>query len=155
MLELSFDFPFEDRRKLTRWSDVATGGPETGVVETDEQRQEELLECLEYFSRLWQERAEKDGSNDFISMLVHGEATKDMSPEEYLGNLILLIVGGNDTTRNSMTSGVIALNDNPGEYAKLRNNPTLIPNMVPEIIFPQNLETNNALPSCTNLDSLW
>ena len=67
-------------------------------------------------------------------MLVHGEATKDMSPEEYLGNLILLIVGGNDTTRNSMTSGVIALNDNPGEYAKLRNNPTLIPNMVSEII---------------------
>ena len=94
----------------------------------------ELLECLEYFTRLWQERAKKGGSNDFISMLVHGEATKDMSPEEYLGNLILLIVGGNDTTRNSMTSGVIALNDNPGEYAKLRNNPMLIPNMVSEII---------------------
>ena len=134
MLATLFDFPFEDRRKLTRWSDVATGGPETGVVESDEQRQEELLECLEYFTRLWQERAKKGGSNDFISMLVHGEATKDMSPEEYLGNLILLIVGGTDTTRNSMTSGVIALNDNPGEYAKLRNNPMLIPNMVSEII---------------------
>ena len=79
-------------------------------------------------------KGQKGWSNDFISMLVHGEATKDMSPEEYLGNLILLIVGGNDTTRNSMTSGVIALNDNPGEYAKLRNNPMLIPNMVSEII---------------------
>ena len=111
-----------------------TGGPETGVVESDEQRQEELLECFEYFTRLWQERSKKGGSNDFISMLVQCEATKDMSPEEYLGNLILLIVGGNDTTRNSMTSGVIALNDNPGEYAKLRNNPMLIPNMVSEII---------------------
>ena len=134
MLATLFDFPFEDRRKLTRWSDVATGGPETGVVETDEQRQEELIECLEYFTRLWQERQAQGLSNDFISMLAHGEATKDMSPEEYLGNLILLIVGGNDTTRNPMTGGVLALNENPGEYAKLRNNPGVIPNMVSEII---------------------
>ena len=134
MLATLFDFPFEDRRKLTRWSDVATGGPETGIVETEEQRQEELLECLAYFTRLWQERQEQGLSNDFISMLAHGEATKDMAPEEYLGNLVLLIVGGNDTTRNSMTGGVLALNENPGEYAKLRNNPGVIPNMVSEII---------------------
>ena len=134
MLATLFDFPFEDRRKLTRWSDVATGGPETGIVETEEQRQEELLECLAYFTRLWQERQEQGLSNDFISMLAHGEATKDMAPEEYLGNLVLLIVGGNDTTRNSMTGGVLALNENPGEYAKLRNNPSVIPNMVSEII---------------------
>jgi len=134
MLATLFDFPFEDRRKLTRWSDVATGGPETGIVETEEQRQEELLECLTYFTRLWQERQEQGLSNDFISMLAHGEATKDMAPEEYLGNLVLLIVGGNDTTRNSMTGGVLALNENPGEYAKLRNNPSVIPNMVSEII---------------------
>ncbi|MFL6872493.1 MAG: cytochrome P450, partial [Candidatus Azotimanducaceae bacterium] len=111
-----------------------TGGPETGVVETEEQRQEELMECLAYFTRLWQERQEQGLSNDFISMLAHGEATKDMAPEEYLGNLVLLIVGGNDTTRNSMTGGVLALNENPGEYAKLRNNPGVIPNMVSEII---------------------
>lgn len=134
MLATLFDFPFEDRRKLTRWSDVATGGPETGIVETEEQRQEELMECLAYFMRLWQERQEQGLSNDFISMLAHGEATKDMAPEEYLGNLVLLIVGGNDTTRNSMTGGVLALNENPGEYAKLRNNPSVIPNMVSEII---------------------
>ena len=134
MLATLFDFPFEDRRKLTRWSDVATGGPETGILETEEQRQEELLECLAYFTRLWQERQEQGLSNDFISMLAHGEATKDMAPEEYLGNLVLLIVGGNDTTRNSMTGGVLALNENPGEYAKLRNNPSVIPNMVSEII---------------------
>ena len=134
MLATLFDFPFEDRRKLTRWSDVATGGPETGVVETDEQRQAELMECLEYFMGLWQARQAQGLSNDFISMLAHGEATKDMAPEEYLGNLILLIVGGNDTTRNSMTGGVLALNENPGEYAKLRNNPDVIPNMVSEII---------------------
>ena len=134
MLATLFDFPFEDRRKLTRWSDVATGGPETGVVETEEQRREELYECLDYFLKLWDERAGNEDGIDLISMLAHGEATKDMSPQEYLGNLILLIVGGNDTTRNSITGGVLALNENLGEYAKLRNNPAVIPNMVSEII---------------------
>jgi cytochrome P450 len=134
MLATLFDFPFEDRRKLTRWSDVATGGPETGIVESEEQRREELYECLEYFTRLWQEREGTEEGTDLISMLAHGDATKDMDPQEYLGNLVLLIVGGNDTTRNSITGGVIALNENPGEYAKLRNNPKVIPNMVSEII---------------------
>ena len=134
MLATLFDFPFEQRRKLTRGSDVATGGPETGVVETEEQRREELIECLTFFTELWQQRAESGEGNDFISMLANSEATKDMSPQEYLGNLILLIVGGNDTTRNSMTGGVLALNENPGEYAKLRNNPSVIPSMVSEII---------------------
>lgn len=134
MLATLFDFPFEDRRKLTRWSDVATGGPETGIVESEEQRREELYECLAYFQRLWAEREEQGEGNDLITMLAQGEATKDMEPQEFLGNLILLIVGGNDTTRNSITGGVLALNENPGEYAKLRNNPSVIPNMVSEII---------------------
>lgn len=134
MLATLFDFPFEDRRKLTRWSDVATGDEESGIVESEEARQAELYECLEYFTKLWNERAERGESNDLVSMLAHGEATKNMTPQEYLGNLILLIVGGNDTTRNSMTGGVWALNQNSGEYAKLRNNPGVIPSMVSEII---------------------
>ena len=134
MLATLFDFPFEQRRKLTRWSDVATGSPETGVVETEEQRREELFECLEFFQGLWKEREDNQQGTDLVSMLVRGEATRNMDPMEYLGNLILLIVGGNDTTRNSITGGVLALNENPGEYAKLRNNPTVIPNMISEII---------------------
>jgi cytochrome P450 len=135
MLATLFDFPFEDRRMLTRWSDVATAPPGTGIVDTAEQRRDELLECLAYFTRLWNERAamDKPGS-DLISMLAHGEDTKNMAPHEFLGNLILLIVGGNDTTRNSISGGVLALNQNPEEYDKLRNNPELIPNMVAEII---------------------
>ena len=134
MLATLFDFPFEDRRMLTRWSDVATGSVETGVVESEEQRRQELYECLAYFQRLWAEREANGEGIDLITMLARGEATKDMEPQEFLGNLILLIVGGNDTTRNSITGGVLALNEHPGEYAKLRNDLTVVPNMVSEII---------------------
>jgi len=137
MLATLFDFPFEDRYKLTRWSDVATAPPGTGIVDSEEERRAELLECLEYFTGLWHERAKrKEPGNDLVSMLAHGGSTRDMldRPMEYLGNLILLIVGGNDTTRNSLTGGVLALNQFPGEYDKLRQKPELIPNMVAEII---------------------
>jgi len=134
MLATLFDFPWEDRRKLTRWSDVATADEDSGIIESEDARRAELLECLEYFNRLWEERASKPPGNDLISMLAHGEATQNMTPQEYLGNLILLIVGGNDTTRNSLSGGVLALNRFPQEFAKLRANPGLIPNMVSEII---------------------
>lgn len=134
MLATLFDFPFEDRKKLTRWSDVATAIPGTGIIDSQEQRHEELMECLAYFTRLWNERINAPPAHDLISMLAHGESTRNMEPMEYLGNLILLIVGGNDTTRNSISGGVLALNQNPKEYEKLRKDSSLIPNMVAEII---------------------
>ena len=134
MLATLFDFPFEDRSKLTRWSDVATADEDSGIVESEDQRRAELGECLEYFTGLWNERVNKPPRGDLISMLAHGESTKNMDPFEYLGNLVLLIVGGNDTTRNSITGGIKFLNENPVEYQKLRDNHSLIPNMVPEII---------------------
>lgn len=136
MLATLFDFPFEDRRKLTRWSDVATAAPDTGIIDSEEQRREELIECLTIFTEIFKQRQQTPGDNDLITMLAHGESTKDLPdrPLELLGNLILLIVGGNDTTRNSITGGVLALNENPHEYDKLRDNPGLISSMVPEII---------------------
>ena len=136
MLATLFDFPFEERRKLTRWSDVATAAPmEGGLVETEEQRRAELLECAEYFIGLWNERVNaREPGNDLISMLAHGESTRNMDKMEYLGNLILLIVGGNDTTRNSISGGLLALNQFPDQYAKLQADHSVIPNMVAEII---------------------
>ena len=134
MLATLFDFPFEDRRKLTYWSDMAVADASSGLYESVDHQRAELLACLEYFTRLWNERVNKTDGNDLITMLANGESTKNMPPMEYLGNLILLIVGGNDTTRNSISGGVLALNQNPNEYAKLRANPSLIPNMVSEII---------------------
>ena len=134
MLATLFDFPFEDRGMLTRWSDVATSNEDNGVFISEEEKRTELMECLKYFTALWQERKQTENGFDFISMLAHGKATQNMDPTEFLGNLILLIVGGNDTTRNSISGGVYALNKFPEEYAKLRSNPKLIPNMVAEII---------------------
>jgi len=133
MLATLFDFPFEERRKLTRWSDVATAAPGTGIVESEEARRAELLECLTYFTELWQQRKVNPG-HDLVSMLAHGENTRDMEPFEFLGNLILLIVGGNDTTRNSISGGVLALNEYPDQCQKLREDVSVIPNMVAEII---------------------
>jgi len=138
MLAILFDFPFEDRRLLTHWSDVAIATPElTGSdAVTEEERRVEMGVCLDYFTRLWREREHHPPKFDLISMLIHDENTKDMvdNPMEYLGNLLLLIIGGNDTTRNSISGGVVALNQNPDQYQKLRENLSLIPNMVSEII---------------------
>ncbi len=135
MLATLFDFPFEQRRKLTRWSDVATTLPMPGgLCETEEERQAILLECLAEFTELWNQRVNAPPSGDLVSMLAHSDATRNMSPDEYLGNIILLIVGGNDTTRNSISGGLLALNENPDQYAKLRADPSLIPSMVSEII---------------------
>lgn len=137
MLATLFDFPFEDRHKLPFWSDVATTTDAAGIVGADmEWRMKHLTECVEYFSRLWIERAAQPPKMDFISLLAHNPDTAGMihNPMELMGNLMLLIVGGNDTTRNSISGGVYFLNQFPEQYAKLKADPTLIPNMVSEII---------------------
>jgi cytochrome P450 len=138
MLATLFDFPFERRHKLSYWSDMATSSPEIAGDDSVsmEDRIAALTECLDEFTVIWNERVNKDPTDkfDFITLMANSDATKNMDPMEYLGNLILLIVGGNDTTRNSISGGVLALNENPAEYDKLRANPGLIPSMVSEII---------------------
>ena len=138
MLATILGFPYEDRRKLIHWSDITTAIPEvTGDDSIDmKQRYDELMECAAAFYQLWMSRVGQPPAFDLISMLQHNPETAKMNedPELFLGNLLLLIVGGNDTTRNSISGGVIALNQYPDEYQKLREDHELIPNMVAEMV---------------------
>ncbi len=138
MLATLFDFPYEDRRKLVHWSDLATAVPEvTGDDSIDmQERYNELMQAAGAFYQLWTAKAGQPPTFDLISMLQHNETTARMNenPDQFLGTILLLIVGGNDTTRNSISGGVMALNQYPEQYQKLRDDPSLIPNMVAEVV---------------------
>jgi cytochrome P450 len=136
MLATLFDYPFERRRDLTHWSNIATTNfkDPNALVKTEEERFNELKKMAAAMMGLWNERVNAPPAADLISMLSHGEATRNMDPMEFMGNCVLLIVGGNDTTRNAISGGLWALNKHPDEYRKLRDNPGLIPTMVPEIV---------------------
>jgi cytochrome P450 len=135
MLAVLFDFPWEERRKLTYWSDVATTLPAPDqLVKTEDERHAIMLECANYFAKLWNDRINQPPKCDLLSMMAHSEATRNMDPRNFLGNLTLLITGGNDTTRNTLSGSVIALHENPEQYKKLRENPALLDSFVPEVI---------------------
>jgi cytochrome P450 len=136
MLATLFDFPFEERAKLTYWSDVAICNVRSpdALVHSEEERLVELKKMAEYMLGLFEERKRQPPKFDLLSMLAHGESTRDMPLMEFIGNVVLLIVGGNDTTRNSMTGGLMALNQFPDEYRKLMAKPDLVESAVSEII---------------------
>jgi cytochrome P450 len=134
MLATVLGFPFEERRRLIRWSNVATANLNAGLISSEAERDAILQECADCFIGLWNERVNADPTPDLLSMLAHSPATRNMDRRTFLGNILLLIVGGNDTTRNSISGGLLALNRFPDQYRKLRDDPSLVDNMVPEII---------------------
>lgn len=134
MLAILFDFPWEDRRKLTLWSDWAGDIELVRTPELRQQRLAHLYECGGYFKNLWDAKTGKDQTPDLISMMIHSDAMREMDQMEFLGNLILLIVGGNDTTRNTMSALAYGLDRFPDERAKLEADPSLIANATQELI---------------------
>lgn len=142
MLATLLDFPYEDRRKLVYWTEVtAASASTTGGASDIDEMWKATAEMAKSFSALWRDKAarlaagEKPGY-DLITLMQMSEDTRDLinRPMEFLGNLILLVVGGNDTTRNSMSGGVYALNQFPDEFARLKADHELIPKLVHEII---------------------
>jgi cytochrome P450 len=134
MLAILFDYPWEKRRDLTLWSDwggdiEAAINPATNLI-----RHQHMLDMTHALDSLMAERKAKPPSGDLISAMAHSEAMGDMPFKERTGNYILLIVGGNDTTRNSMSGLVEAFNRFDGEWARLEADAGLIPNAVSELI---------------------
>ena len=134
MLAILFDFPWQDRRKLTEWSDWAGDIELAHREDTRRERLQHLYEMAEYFHRLWNGKIGKEPTPDLISMMIHSDAMREMDETEFMGNLILLIVGGNDTTRNSMSGLAYGLDKFPDQREKLEADPALISNAVQEII---------------------
>ena len=135
MLALLFGFPWEDRRMLTYWSDWAGDTELAGIGELEDVRWEIFHEMAGYFQSLWIERThDKEPGDDLISMMIHSPAMNQMRPEEFIGNLVLLIVGGNDTTRNSMSGFIYALDKFPDQRKLFEENPDIIPNAVQEML---------------------
>jgi cytochrome P450 len=136
MLATLFNYPWEERRQLTYWSDVAICNVNAAdaPVHSEQERFDELKKMAEAMAALFNERQKGPPSYDLLSMLAHGESTRELPLREFMGTLALLIVGGNDTTRNSMSGGLLALHQHPDEFRKLREHPALIPGMVSEII---------------------
>lgn len=134
MLAVLFGFPWEDRRLLSFWSDWAGDVEFALVPELAEERLSILGEMTHYFQRLWAERMHAEPAGDLISMMIHSEAMSAMSPQEFMANLVLLIVGGNDTTRNTMSGLVEALDQFADQRALFEADPGVIPNAVHEFI---------------------
>jgi cytochrome P450 len=136
MLATLFDYPIADKAKLIRWSDtfICDLKAPDAPVRTEEERFAKQMEFAEHMNEIWEERAKKPKSFDVISIMAHGEATSKMTLRERMGILILFLVGGNDTTRNSMTGGLVGLSQFPEQFRKLRENPELVNSMIPEIV---------------------
>lgn len=135
MIATLLGVPQDDRYKLVNWSNAISNADDPNYAMSGAEFYQTLAEMNEYFGAAWEERkARGEPGDDLISMLAYGPSTKDMDAKQLVGNMVLLMVGGNDTTRNSISGSVLALNQFPDQYAKLESNHKLVNTMVPEII---------------------
>jgi linalool 8-monooxygenase len=134
MLAELFGIDQELRHKLFEWSNIIIGGDDPDIVVSPEQVRTAIMELVTFGMEQYEQRKEKP-DNDLISMLVHTKVNgQPVDLGDYLSTLLLLVVAGNETTRNSISGGILALSENPEEKRKLLEDPSLIPAAVDEII---------------------
>jgi cytochrome P450 len=134
MIAIMFDFPWDQRRDLKLWSDMASDVSPDLTDEKQQMFQAEMGRMLERFDALLEAKRAQPPSDDLLSRMIHSEAMGNLTPIERIANLALLVVAGNDTTRNSMSGFIDAINLYPEQLEKLRADPSLIPNATQEII---------------------
>ena len=136
MLATLFDFPFEERKKLAFWSDalICDFAAPNALVKSDKERETIMFQMTDVFKGLWRERLTQEPKLDLISMMAHNQSTSELSLTQFIGNLVLLLVGGYDTTKNSMSGGLLALAENPDQWPRLRKDIALVPSLIGEII---------------------
>ena len=136
MLATLFDLPLDARRKLSYWSDVASRevtSPDA-LVHTETDRTFVISEMMSEFRTLLRERSVQEPKLDLISLMAHNPTFFEMTEDQAIGNLVLLVIGGYDTTKSAMSGGVLELSQRPDQRRAVINDPALIPNLVDEII---------------------
>ncbi|MFC4294792.1 cytochrome P450 [Novosphingobium tardum] len=136
MLAILFDFPWEEKADLRRWSDWSSDlrPPELRDEAFLAESSFQLNQMLARIDRLMEEKRALPPTDDLISRMVHSEAMGHMPERERLGNYALLIVGGNDTTRNSMSAFADICARDPAKLDQLRTHPDLVANATQEVI---------------------
>ena len=126
LLAAMLGYPMEQRRELVHWSDTITS------FASDPESQAETLRFAESMGSWLERRAAQPPSNDLLSILAHSDLMSTVSAEHRLETVMTFLVGGNDTTRNTMSGGLWALWEHPGELEKLRANPKHLSSFVQE-----------------------
>jgi len=128
--------PREDWDLLFRWTNesIAPQDPEFQTGTPYETLERARMELFAYFNDLAEQRRKRP-TDDIISIVANGKVDGKALPiVELLSYYFLLVVAGNETTRNAMTGGMLALLQNPGEWAKLRRDAGLLESAVEEMI---------------------
>jgi cytochrome P450 len=134
MLAAMMGYPLAEGRQLVHWSDVATCFTDDAdaPVSSESERSAALEKFAEVMTSSLQEHAQEPAAANLLSLIAHSDLMGSLQPKDRIDTLYTFLIGGNDTTRNTMTGGLWALWEYPQQHRRLRDTPSLIPSFVQE-----------------------